>query len=150
MGEGNPFIPFVGSLYLQLIDQTLKDIAQLKIDLSKVRADTWQGRDAWVVGSNGASDLTSPQFWVDAESKVLVRMILRPDETSPPIDVQLDRYDKAGNAVLATRTVMFVGGARVLAEEYSDWKVDTPLDAALFDAATWGSARHWVPNASGG
>lgn len=129
---------------MQPLERTVKELEATKVDLARVTTGTWEKRNVWIVGATSAADSTSPQFWVDAASKVIVRMILSPVPTSLPMDVRLDRYEKAGQGVLATRIEMFIGGSRAQAEEYSDWKVDVPLDPALFDAATWGSARHWV------
>jgi len=142
--HGNEFLPLIEGVYVQPVAQTVKEIAPSGVDLSRVTTATWKNRKVWIVGTTSESDSTSPQFWVDAESKVLARMILRTDASSPPIDVHMDKYEGAGKGVLGTRIEMFIGGSRMQAEEYSDWKVDVELDPGLFETATWGTARHWV------
>lgn len=142
--HGNEFLPLIEGVYVQPVAQTVKEIAPSGVDLSRVAVTTWRDRKVWIVGTTSESDSTTPQFWVDAESKVLARMILRTDASSPPIDVRMDKYEKAGKAVLGTRIEMFIGGTRIQAEEYSDWKVDIELDPGLFETATWGTARHWA------
>ena len=47
-------------------------------------------------------------------------------------------------AWLATNILMSQGGRPVQGEEYSDWKVDVPVDPALFDVAQWTTAKHWA------
>ncbi|MEP7344501.1 MAG: hypothetical protein ABI877_04515 [Gemmatimonadaceae bacterium] len=148
--SGNEFLPLIEGVYVQPVERTVREIAPSGVDMKRVSTGTHDNRKVWIVGAASPTDSTSPQFWVDAESKVLVRMILRPDKNSPPIDVRLDKYEKAGSTVLATRIEMFIGGSPAQAEEYFDWKVDVPLDPALFDAATYSSAKHWVKTAAGG
>ena len=149
-GNGNEFLPLIEGVYVQPVERTVRELEPTKVDMARVTTGMWENRSVWIVGATSAADTTSPQFWVDAASNVVVRMILSPVATRPPMDVRLDQYEKAGSGVLATRIEMFIGGARAQAEEYSDWKVDQPLDPALFDAATWSSARHWVKTAGGG
>ena len=57
---------------------------------------------------------------------------MAPDQ--PPFDVHLGGYERVGNgAWLATKIEMFQNGVRRQTEEYSDWKVDVPVDPAMFD-----------------
>ena len=37
-----------------------------------------------------------------------------------------------------------LGGRPVQIEEYTEWKVDVPVDAALFDVTQWKTAPHWA------
>ena len=64
-----------------------------------------------------------------------------------PLDVHLGGYVKAGGGWLATKIEMFQGGVRRQAEEYSDWKVDVPVDPAMFDVTKWTTAPHWAKTA---
>ena len=146
VGQGNPFIAFVGAMYLQPIDQTLKDIAGLKFNLSKVRGGSWQGRDAWVVGSNGSTDLDSPQFWVDKERLVVVRMLLPifPNGKAKAADIQLNNYVPLGGGWLATTIRMLDADTPRQIEEYSDWKFGMKLSPDLFKAESWSTAPHWM------
>jgi hypothetical protein len=91
-----------------------------------------------------AGDTTSPQFWIEPERKLLVRMMLRPNEAQPPLDVHLGGYVRAGNGWLATKIDILQNGKPVQIEEYTDWKVDVPVDAALFDVTKWTTAPHWA------
>jgi hypothetical protein len=142
--SGNEFLPLIEGVYVQPVEHTVKELAQMNVDMSRVHTGTWEGKAAWVVGAASAADSVSPQFWIDADRKVLVRMILRPDQSQPPLDVHLDGYVRAGAGWLATKIEMFQGGVRRQAEEYADWKVDVPVDAALFDVSKWSTAPHWA------
>jgi hypothetical protein len=143
--SGNEFLPLIEGVYVQPVAKTVKELDQMKVDMSRVRTGTWEGKPVWIVGASSASDTTSPQFWVDTDRKLLVRMLLAGPEGQPPLDVHLGKYEKVGNgAWLATKIEMFQNGARRQAEEYSDWKVDVPVDPAMFDIAKWSTAPHWA------
>jgi len=142
-GDGNEFLPLIEGVYVQPVERTVREVAAMKVDLSRVRADRWASRPVWVVGA-AAGDTTSPQLWVDAERNVLVRMILAGADGRPPLDVSLDGYVPAGRGWLATKVAISAGGVPMQTEEYSDWKADVPLAAGLFDPATWTSAPHWA------
>jgi hypothetical protein len=144
-GTGNEFLPLIEGVYVQPVAKTVQELSQMKVDMSKVRTGTWEGKPVWIVGAASAPDTTSVQFWVDTDRKLLVRMMIRPTETQPPLDVHLGNYVRVGNgAWLATKITMSQGGKPVQDEEYSGWKVDVPVDPALFDIAQWTTAKHWA------
>jgi hypothetical protein len=144
-GSGNEFLPLIEGVYVQPVAKTVKELAGMKVDMSRVRTGTWEGKPVWVVGTSSASDTTSPQFWVDTDQKLLVRMVLRPNEQQPPLDVHLAGYEKVGNgAWLSTKIMMYRNGRPLQGEEYTDWKVDVPVEPALFDLAKWTTAPHWA------
>lgn len=144
-GTGNEFLPLIEGVYVQPVERTMKELAQMKVDWAKVYGGTWEGKPVWVVGAASASDTTSPQFWVETDRKVLVRMMIRPNESQPPLDVKLGGYVRVGNqSWLATKIMMSQGGRPVQGEEYSNWKVDVPVDPALFDLTKWTTAPHWA------
>lgn len=142
--DGNVFLPLIEGVYVQPVDRTLRELASTKIDMSKVYQTKWQGHDTWIVGATSAADTTSPQFWVDADRKVVTRMILAVAPKNPPMDIHLDSYERAGDGWLATKVTMYVGGVAQQTEEYFDRTVGGALDASLFDPAQWSSAKHWT------
>lgn len=144
-GSGNEFLPLIEGVYVQPVAQTVKELARMKVDLSRVRTGTWQGTPVWIVGAASAADTTSPQFWVSTDRKLLVRMMIRPNEAQPPLDVHLGGYESVGKGTwLATKIVINQNGRPVQGEEYADWKVDVPVDPALFDLQQWTTAPHWA------
>jgi hypothetical protein len=141
---GNEFLPLIEGVYVQPLERTLREVGAMHVDLSKVRADRFEGRPVWVVGA-AAGDSTSPQFWVDAERNVLVRMLIAARAPGqPPLDVLLGGYEPLGGGWLATRVTIRAGGVPVQTEEYSGWRADPPLAAELFDVARWTAAPHWA------
>ena len=143
-GTGNEFLPLIEGVYVQPVAQTVKELAGMKVDLSRVATGTWNGQPVWIVGAASATDSTSPQFWVDTERKLLVRMIIRPNDTEGPLDVHLAGYERAANGWIATKIAILQGGRPVQTEQYTEWKADVPLDPALFDVKQWKTAPHWA------
>lgn len=142
--NGNPFIPLIENVYLQPVAATVKQLEPLKIDLSHVSEVTWRGRSTWAVGALSPTDSTSPQFWIDKDRLVVVRMMLVLVPNQPPYDIQLDGYVETGGGWLATKVVMLVNGTPRQTEEYYDWKTNVTLDPKLFDVNSWGTAKHWA------
>jgi hypothetical protein len=140
---GNPFLPLIMGAYLQPVDATARELTQHGFDLARVRRDTWRGRSAWVVGSASPSDTLAPQFWIDTERLVLVRLLFR-FGSAQTFDVDVGGYEPIGDSWLGTRIVMRSGGRTVQEEVYQDWRVDVPLDTGLFDPRQWRSAPHWA------
>lgn len=141
---GNPFLPLIQGVYVQPVDQTVRELKATGVDLTRGYTRTVDGRRVSVVGAASAADSTSPQLWVDDERNVLVRMILSFAPGRPPTDVQLGGYEKTGAGWLATKVTMLSNGVPQQVEEYSDWRVDRQLPAALFDISSWTRAPHWA------
>lgn len=147
-GEGNVFIPFIQGVYIQSLDRTLLQIAAYHFDLARLRTQEWEGRRTYVVGARDSTDLTSPQFWVDAERLVVTRMLvplLRSQAGTPPRsqDIRLEGYVPLGGGWLATHIRMLDEGRPLQTEEYSDWRADVPLAPELFRAESWAAVPHW-------
>jgi hypothetical protein len=143
--SGNPFLPFVAGVYAQPLDTTLRQIQPYKFDLSQVHVATWAGRPAYVVGASTVGDTTSPQFWVDEERLIVVRMLLHfnpnaPDEVT---DIRLDDYRPVSGGWLAVSVAMREGGEVRQKEDYSDWKGNVTLPADFWVAEKWSDVPHW-------
>jgi hypothetical protein len=134
--NGNPFLPLIEGVYVQPVSRTVAELASTHVDLDKVSATTWLGHPVWVVGSLARSDSTAPQFWIDVERKVVVRMIVNVGGPEP-YDIQLDDYVAAGGGMLATKVTMFVRGKPAQIEDYADWKVNVPLTDTTFTLERW-------------
>lgn len=140
--DGNPFLPFVAGIYAQPVDVSMAQLAPQKFDMSLIRAGEFMGRKAFIVGSKNADDLTSPQFWIDAENLVAVRVLLPSGANT--LDIVLEDYRKFGSSWVATKVSMSTAGKLRQLEEYSDLKVDVDLPADLFDPLKWTEAKHWA------
>jgi len=142
---GNPFLPFVAGVYAQPMDTTLKQIAPYRFDLSKLRADMWEQRPVLVVGSTEVADTTSPQFWVDRERLVVVRMIAAFNPATPAdvADIRLMDYRPVSGGWLAVKVEIKHGGQVIQKEEYSSWRGNVDLSPDFFVAEKWSAVPHW-------
>jgi hypothetical protein len=143
-GSGNPFIPLIENVYLQPIAMTVRQLSPLHVDLHQLTEGTWEGRPAWVVGVATVTDSTTPQFWIDKERLILIRMVINLAASGPPYDIRLGNLVETGGGWLATKVTMLRGGVARQTEEYADWKTNVKLDPKLFDPATWSTATHWM------
>jgi len=143
-GGGNEFLPMIEGVYMQPVSRTAAEVASTHVDMQRVSRGTWQGRPVWIVGATSVADTTSPQFWVDIERNVVVRMILSPAPNAPSMDIHLDNYVPLNGGWLATRVAMSVGGVPRQTEEYRDWKAGMDLLPGLFDPSRWTTTPHWA------
>ena len=118
-------------------------LRRLGFDLSKIRQDVWRGREVYVVGAQDASDLRSRQFWVDREHLLFVRLVQPVGETTRMHDIQFLNYARTGRAWIAPLVEIREDGRLVMKEVYRHVRVDVELDSALFQPATFLTARHW-------
>lgn len=139
--QGNEFIPLIQGVYVQPVSRTVGELTRLGFDLSKGYHTVREGLTVWVVGASAPDDTMSARFTVDTARKVLTHAVLM--QNRQPIDVSVGGYVRAGNGWLATKIAMSQRGAPMQTEEYSDWKVDVALPAALFDVTQWSTAPHW-------
>ncbi|MFL5629763.1 MAG: hypothetical protein ACJ77T_00700 [Gemmatimonadaceae bacterium] len=146
IADGNVFLPFVAGVYTQPLDTTLRQLSPYHFDLTRVREDRWQGRPVYVVGAVDSTDVSSPQFWIDRERQVALRVIV-PLGVAPNAtlyDIHLEGYVPVAGGMLATKVAMLSGGVSRQTEEYSDWHGDVPLSPDLFVAERWSTAPHWA------
>lgn len=141
--QGNEFLPLIEGVYVQPVERTMRELHDTGIDFTRVSSARWDDRPVWIVGASSAADSASPQFWVDVERNVVVRMILAPAPNAPTMDIHLERYEPLAGGWLATKIEMYVAGKPRQFEEYSDWRAGMELPAALFDVQSWTQASHW-------
>jgi hypothetical protein len=141
---GNEFLPMIEGVYMQPVSQTLAELKDTGIDMTKVMKGEWQNRPVWIVGASSPSDTTSPQFWIDIERNVVVRMIIIPAPNAGSMDIHLDGYVPLERGWLATKVAMSANGKPVQTEEYSEWKANVDLPKSMFDPATWTTSPHWA------
>ena len=132
-------------VYAQPVSRTLAVLRNRGVDVAKVRSDSWQGAPVWVVGA-GPGDTTSKQFWVRKDNLVFVRLLQVANTPNGPrhVDLRFDKYVKHGGGWVAEEVWQYVDGKPALHEEYSQVRVDVPLDEHLFDPAHFMTAQHWA------
>jgi hypothetical protein len=131
-------------VYGQPPARTAEVLKSLGFPMQPVREGTFEGRPVWIAGG-GPNDLHSPQFWVDKERLVFVRLlqpyVVEPSKTQ---EIRFEDYRPAGGGWVAARVVGSVDGQRFLLEEYDDIRVDPQVNPALFDPRHWNAAPHWA------
>lgn len=137
----HPLLVLGFDVYGQPFETTVKQLRELKFDLSILREDRWQDRNVYVVGAK-KDDLKSPQFWIDKEHLYLVKTIqpAGPDGSHTQ-ETQFNKYIKAkGGGWIAPEVVFLRDGKRVFLEEYTEMQTNVKLDANLFDPQKWAEA----------
>ena len=142
--DGNPFLPLIVGIFTQPVPVTIRQLAPLNVDMSKVYQTTWEGQPTYVLGALSAGDTTSPQIWVEKE-RLTVTRVLAPlsRASSNNIDIRMEKNVQVGGGWLATVVRMLDNGVAMQTEEYSDWHVDVALPESFFEASRWSEAPHW-------
>jgi hypothetical protein len=134
----NPLLILIADVYAQPVDTTARQLDSLGFRTAVVRRDTWEGKPVWVVGA-AAGDSTSSQFWVDADSLLVRRVIQKSTGAQRTVvsDVRLARYQAVGAYPVAFDITFFRDGRLFFHEEYYDARVNVPIPSDVFDAAQW-------------
>lgn len=146
----HPLLLLSADVYALPVDTTMRDIAATRIDTTHFHQSTWEGRPAYVVGAV-AGDTTSSQFWVDAERMLLVRLVQKATNAQGRTIVSENRFTYQDvDSIAIPHVITFLRDGRPYwREEYTDVRLNVPLDSALFDPAQW-SARFGSALATGG
>ena len=142
---GNALLPLIEGVYLQSAATTIDELAPTGVDWSRpVVQGRWDDRPVWILGASSKDDIQSPQVWVDVERKVVVRALLVPVPGAPFMDVRIGNFVPLGGGWLGTRCEFLVAGTLDQLEDYEDWKAGVDLSPALFEPATFKTAKHWA------
>ena len=90
--DSNPFIFFLGGMYMLPLDSVRSALQKNGYDLSKGSRSNWEGRKVFIVGAGNDKDSTSNQFWVDAEHLYIVRVKVKMGNTA--LDVHMSGHQK--------------------------------------------------------
>jgi hypothetical protein len=137
----NPLLILGFDVYGQPPARTLEQLRAEGINTSGLRTDTLNGRTVFVVGA-AAGDSTSNQFWIDAERMLFLRLLLTAPGR-PTQDIRFEKYVPHAGGWVAEEVKIYSGGRLVFLEEYSDVRVNVPLDDDLFVPEKWSSVKHW-------
>ena len=140
----NPLLLLGFDVYANAPARTAALLRKEGYNLTRVHADTFQGRPMIVVGAR-AGDMHTKQFWVDAERLYFVRTLEpAPRDSTKVQDVRFVSYQREGDAWLAARVEIHTDGKLVFFEDYSGIRTNVALDDDLFEPSKWKSAKHWV------
>ncbi len=141
----NILLVLTADVYAQSAATSVKQLTGLGVDLARLRRDTWNGRTVWVVGSTGAADLGSPQFWVDADTWAVLRVIERAALGSaqgprPATEYRLGDYRTINGLPMVHEIVFLREGQPFFKEQYTAVQLNGALDARLFSSSQWRAA----------
>jgi hypothetical protein len=134
----HPLMVLGFDVYGQPVETTLRQLKDLKFDLTVFREDKLDGRAVYVVGAK-KDDLKSRQFWIDKKNLYLLKTIqpAGPDGALTQ-EIQFNKYQKVkGGGWIAPEVVFLVDGKRVFLEEYTEIRTNVELDADLFAPEKW-------------
>jgi hypothetical protein len=138
----NVLLVLTADVYAQPVATSTRQLTGLGIDLTKLRRDTWNDRSVWVVGATGPTDLTSSQFWVDAETWVAYRVIDRPTPNAsqtprPSTEYRLSDYRVLSGVPVVHEITFLRDGQPFFKEQYTAVQLNTAIDARLFSSSQW-------------
>ncbi|HEY6766311.1 MAG TPA: hypothetical protein VI386_16260 [Candidatus Sulfotelmatobacter sp.] len=121
---------------------TIKVVKSQGYDLTKLRDDTWERHNVYVVGAE-KGDLQSRQFWVDKDKLLFVREIEpAKDGSGKTEDIRFEDYHQLAGGWIAARVEVHVDNKVVFSEEYTDIQPHAKLDPEVFNPEKFKST-HW-------
>lgn len=140
----NPLLLLGHDVYYLPVSVTLDRLRRLGFDTSRSREDRWMNRPVLVVGA-AAGDNESPQFWVDREHLVLVRLI-DPSGAASGIgsDIRLLDFESLGRSWVPRRLKIYDDAGRLVSTaELRQVRSELELDSTLFMITGWETGIHW-------
>ena len=136
----HPLLVLGFDVYGQPAEKTIGQLKEMKIDLSVLHEDTWEGKPVYVVGAK-QGDLRSAQFWVEKKNLLFVRLFQPAGANNQSVqETQFNKYFKVkGGGWVSPEVVMYVDGVKTIVEEYTDVQTGMNLDSNLFDPTKWTS-----------
>ena len=138
----NPLLVLGFDVYAQPVARTLQQLRAEHIDVDLLHTDTLYGKRVYVVGA-GPTDRTSNQFWVEADRMLFVRLIQTDTTRHVTRDIRFENYVPHDGAWVSERVRFIAGGRLVFQEEYSNVRVNVPIEDDLFVPEKWSTAAHW-------
>jgi outer membrane lipoprotein-sorting protein len=128
-------------VYKQSPETTLRVVQSEKIETTKFHEETWRGHQVYVVGAE-KGDTQSPQFWIDKDRLLFVRL-LQPARANPANtdDIRFVNYQPLAGTWIAARVEIWNGETLIFTEDYSDIKGNPKLDPVLFDPKQFSADR---------
>lgn len=146
----HPLLILGFDVYGQPVEDTVAKLDTLGFDLDRIHSAEWQGREVWVVGTDIAGDTQEPQFWIDKERLVFVRMTQRAGMTLESVqDIQFNNYQPLGEGWIAPEVRFAMDDNVTMIELYDDIQAGTTFAPGFFDPNAYSTAPHWAATDSG-
>lgn len=129
--DPNPFIFFLGGMYMLPLDSVKVTFTRNGYDLSLGAVTNYEGRKTFIIGAANDGDTSRNQFWIDAEYLYIVRILLKSGNNL--LDVHLSGHTKLAKGWSETTVKFYRDGHLLQTEKYRDLKPDVELTAEIFD-----------------
>lgn len=129
--DPNPFVFFLGGIYMLPLDSSLATLTKNGYDLSLSSTTDWNGRKTLIIGAANDKELTRNQFWVDAEHLYITRVVVKMG--SSMFDVHLSDHIKLSKAWSETNVKFYRDGRLLQVEKYSNLQPGVILSNDVFD-----------------
>lgn len=138
----HPLLVLTGDVYTQMPDTTAMQLDSLGFDLSIARKDRWDGKEVWVVGA-AAGDSTSSQFWVDTDSLLVRRVLVRDARGARPVtnETRYLNYKSVMGYPVAFSMRAYRGGRLYFRGESSNVREGETLSVELFEPQNWSTSQ---------
>jgi len=129
--DRNPLLFWGFDVYVQDPAESIRLLEAEGLDLGAYRTDTWDGKEAYVIGVP-----ESGEVWVEKDRLLFVRLV-EPAQGGGLQDVRFENYQRLGGGWIAPYVAVYQGDTLVFWETYSDMVADPDLDPVLFDPRRW-------------
>ena len=137
----NPLMTLGFDVYGNPAATTVRVLQEEGYDLTKLRSDTWQGKDVWVVGAD-AGDLHSKQFWIEKDRLLFVRAFEPAGQGgTQTTEYQFNKYQPLDGGWIAVNCTFFRDGVEIMREDYFDIEANLKLPAGIMDPAQWSTVK---------
>jgi hypothetical protein len=134
------FLLMKGGLYHLTVKETINQLTNYGYDCSKFRTDELNDRKVFVIGAE-KGDLTSKQFWLDAEHFYMVRRINT--QKTKVVDVIYSNHISSNGGWVEQEVKFWVDEKYYQIEYYKQINTKPNLGAAVFNPNLYGEQEHW-------
>lgn len=148
MGSGpmmHPLLLLGFDVYGLPVQESIAKLDSIGFDLNAMHSTSWQGRDVWVVGTDIPGNTQAPQFWIDKERLVFVRMTQRVGPQLANLqEARFDGYEPLGGGWIAPEVRFTVDSVLTMVELYDSIEVDVTFPEDFFNPQQYGNTPHWT------
>jgi hypothetical protein len=128
----HPLLVLLHDIHVGDIEVSIAKLRTLGFDLATTDTTSWDGHPVTVVGAR-AGDNSRPQFWLDTERGVVVR-ILQPGAQGVS-DTRIADFSDTGHGLVERRIEFRSNGVLQMVEEYTWVRTGDRLPEGVFDPA---------------
>ncbi|MBO3697495.1 hypothetical protein [Roseivirga sp. E12] len=129
--EPQEFLLFKGGMYFISPSRVMAKLKEYGYDTSIFREDRLNGRRAYVVGAK-AGDLSTKQFWIDADHFYTIRRISKTGRGAV-LDVQYSDHKKVEGGWVEQTVTFYLDERMLQIENYLDIDASRKIPADVFD-----------------